>query len=286
MRSKYFRLLCAVTIMLMAIMACNIGAPGGSPVATLQPSETALAGQDGGPTATDSQPPTATATLEPAETATETLTPEPSLTPTFEVPVAEVNKQTNCRTGPSGAYDLVVALETGDKVEVVARDLGAGFVFIKSPKSPDQGCWVLQTNLTVTGNLTPLPAFTPPPSPTSAPGVIIQYKNVDTCKGNSYVRFTIKNIGSTQFRSAYVSVTNLKTKEKVEQTIDNFGQWVGCVLAQSISPLGVGQSGFIDSEIFQRGTPKGQKMQASFQVCVEQNLKGACVTQSLSFIAK
>ncbi len=282
MRSKHFRLLSAVTMILLSIMACNL--PGtDAPTATVEPSATSQE------IPTRAELPTDTATPQPTEetvTETPTLTVEPSVTPTAGVPIGKVNKEVNCRKGPGGAYDLVITFKVGDTVDVVARDLGAGFVFVKHPSEPDLGCWVLQTSLTIEGDLTPLPAFTPLASPTLAPNFTIAYKNIDKCKGNAYVRFIVTNTGSVQFRSAYIKVTNLKNKEVAEQVVNAFDIMTGCIVAQNIAPLKPGQVGNLQSPVFQKGSPAGQKMQAVFQLCVEQNLKGACVSQTLQFTAK
>ena len=284
MHSKHFRLLCAAVIMLTAMMACNLSSPGDS--ATLTPETATIQIGDEVPTPTETLLPTETATSTPAETETPTITPEPSLTPTPELPHAEVVNDVYCRAGPSGAYDLVVTLKGGDEVDVLARDLGAGYVFVSNPEDPEQGCWVTQNDLSIDGNLTPLPAFSPPPSPTLAPGFTITYKNIDKCKGNAYVRFIVVNTGSIGFRSAYIRVTNLKNQEVAEQVVNAFDIMTGCIVAQNIAPLSIGQTGNLQSPVFQKGNPQGQKMQAAFQLCTEQNLKGICVSQSLQFTAK
>lgn len=285
MRSKHFRLLCAVTMIMMAMLACNLGSPGGAP--TAEASATPQTEQ-AVPTVTATELLTATATLEPTEaaTATPTLTPEPSLTPTVDVPVAQVLKDAKCHTGPSGAYDVVLTLKADDTVKVLGRDLGGYFVFVENPNEPEQGCWVLQTSVTISGDLAPLPAFTAPPSPTLAPNFTIKYKNIDKCGANFFTRFIVVNTGSVGFRSAYVKVTNLKNNEVTEQSVLAFDLTVGCVVAQNITPLGVGQTGYLQSAVFQKVNPKGQKMRAVFQLCTEQFLKGACVNQVLEFVAK
>lgn len=281
MYSKYFRLLCVFMILLMATMACNLGAATDT---TATPIPTTVIGEDI-PTATDTEIPTETATLEPTLTPSETPNLEPTATPTVGMPVASVNKDTNCRMGPAGNYELVVALKAGDAVDVVARDLGAGFVFIQVADQPDQSCWVLESSLTITGDVTPLPAYTPPPSPTLAPNFTVKYKNTDTCKGDVYVRFIITNTGSSNFRSAYLRVTNLRTGEVAEQSVNAFDLMTGCIIAQNIAPLTVGSTGYLQSPEFKK-SPKGQKMRAAFQLCTEQFLKGSCATQSLEFTAK
>lgn len=78
-------------------------------------------------------------------------------------------------------------------------------------------------------------------------------------------------------------MTNPKSKEVAEQVVNAFDIMTGCIIAQNIAPLTPGLEGNLQSPVFQKGTPKGQKVQAVIQLCVEQNLKGACVTQTLQF---
>jgi hypothetical protein len=285
MRSKHFRLLCAVTIVLLASMACNLSIPSNSPTATPEASATEPPAQNI-PTVTAH--PTETATLEPTEdaTSTPTLTLEPSLTPTVALPVAKVIKEANCRIGPGGMYDLVLILKVGDTVEVIARDLGGGFVFVKNQNIAAEGCWILQTSLTISGNLTPLPAFTPLPSPTLTIDFTVKYKGIDSCHGFPFVRFIVVNTGGVNLGSAYIKATNLKTNESTEQSVNNFGLTAGCDFINDITHLAMGQTGYLQSEVFKKGLPKGQKMRAVFELCTEQNMKGACITQTLQFIAK
>src|SRR4051812_3178640 len=107
MYSTRFRFLCAAIIILMAMLACNMPfvLPAAPMTSTMTPA----------PAHTQTKATTESVTL------TETLTPEPSLvplTPTAEIPVAEVVKESNCRVGPGGAYDLVLTFKAGDKVEI------------------------------------------------------------------------------------------------------------------------------------------------------------------------
>jgi hypothetical protein len=268
MHSIRFRFLCALVTMTMAILACSM--PFAAPPAPVTATATMSA-----PTQTEAP----INTITPAVTATETLTPAPSLTPTAEIPLAEVVKESNCRIGPGGMYDLVLTFQAGDSVEIVARDLGGGFVFVKNLDNPEQMCWMLQNNLTISGNITPLPAYTPPPSPTLAPNFTIEFKNYDNCKG-VFARFIVVNTGNFGFRSAYVKVTNLKNKEVTEQAVNAFDLTVGCIVAQNIAPLGPGKTGYLQSDRFNKD-PRGQKLRAVFQLCTEQGLKGVCITKTL-----
>src|SRR5258706_3418997 len=93
---------------------------------------------------------------------------------------------------------------------------------------------MLGNRLKASGNLTPLPAFTPPPTPTLAPSFTVTYKKLDKC-GDVFVRFIVTNTGGFCFRSAYVKVTNLKNSEVTEKVTNTFDLTIDCVVAQSIS---------------------------------------------------
>ena len=102
-------------------------------------------------------------------TATETPLPEPSATSTPEAPKADVVRETNCRTGPAGNYDLVATYPVGQSLEVVAKDLGAGYWFVRNPEKPEEQCYLLAQNIRISGDTSVLPKFTPLASPTSMP---------------------------------------------------------------------------------------------------------------------
>jgi len=282
MQSKYFRIICAGTAVLMAVLACSTAdIPGGAkpatatgapkPAATLTLTLTTLPSE------------TLTPTLEITATITPTVGPSESATP--DVVLGQVNKQTNCRTGPGAIYDLVATYSAKTNLQIVAQDLGGGYIFVQNPANPTEACWIPAGNITTTADLSALPAYTPLPSPTASPSFTIQYKNMDKCKSNLFTRFVVVNTGSVPFRSAYVKVTNTKSNEVTQQAVNAFDMTVGCIVAKNIAPLGPGQTGYLQSELFQKN-PSGQKMHAVIQVCTEQALKGVCVTQTLDFIAK
>ena len=216
----------------------------------------------------------------PTVTATETLTPEPSTTSTPEIPKAEVNHQSNCRVGPGGNYDRVAIYEIGQKLEVVAQDLGNGFLFVRNPDKPEDQCYMLAQNLTITGDTSVLPKYTPQPSPTLAPEFAATFKKYDTCKGEEYAVFVVENVGSAVFRSAYIKITNPKLNKSVEAGLSAFDLHVGCVEAKDIWPLEVGGTGYVNSPPIT--WPKvGNKLQVFIMLCTEKGLKGSCPTQSI-----
>jgi hypothetical protein len=282
MLSIRFRFLYALVAILMATMACNMPfSSTPTPIVLPTIADTAA------PAPTETEPATETATLE--ATATLTPTPEPSLTETLEAaeaPTGKVSKETNCRKGPGSVYALVVTFQSGTTVQILARDLGGGYIYVQNQAKPEEGCWILESNVTVSGNLTPLPAFTPPATPTPAPDFTVTFKRFDACNGNPFAVFEVVNTGGFQFRSAYLRVTNLRTGEVTENSLNAFDVVVACVVAQNIAPLKPGGTGYLQSDKFKKIPGGGDKMRASFHLCTEQNLKGACTDKSLDFVKK
>jgi len=273
---RFFLVLLFLLGISIGLTACNL--PGSTPVVPATEEMTAMPVP---PTDTPLPSPTEMVTETPAPTATETLTPEPSATPTIAIPVAEVVRETNCRTGPAGNYDLVSIIAPGTQVEIIAADLGPEYYwYIRNPENPEQGCWLLAQNMKVAGDVSILPAFTPLPSPTQAPAITIAFKKFDTCKGSYFARFTVTNTGDIQFRSAYIRVTNTKTNEVTEQSLNAFDLTEGCIIAKNVAPLLPGQTGHLDSPPFKKD-PRGHRLAVVIMACTEQNLKGVCVTQTL-----
>lgn len=258
------------------LLACNMPSastpePTPEQATPIPPSETSPP--------TDTPAPSDTPT--PSLTPTETATPEPSATPTVQIPVAEVFRETNCRTGPAGNYGLVAVIAAGTMVEIIAQDLGAGYYwYIRNPENPEEGCWLLAQNATVAGDTSALPQFTPLPSPTKAPGFTVAFKNFDICKGGYFVRFSITNTGDVNFRSAYVKVTDTKTQEVREQSLNAFDLTEGCIVAINVAPLTPGKSAHVQSPTFNKD-PRNNRLNAVIMLCTEQNLRGTCVTQTL-----
>jgi hypothetical protein len=221
------------------------------------------------------------ATQTPTLTATETPAPEPSETATPEVPKAEVVRETNCRVGPAGNYELVATYQVGQKLDVVAKDLGAGYWFVANPEKPEEQCYLLAQNIKIEGDTSVLPKFTPPSSPTSAPYFNVSFKKFDTCKGADFASFIVENTGSIPFRSAYVKVTDQKANKSVEQALNAFDQFAGCVLAKNIAPLNSGGTGYVTSPSF-NWVVNRDKLRAVIMLCTEKDLKGICVTQTIN----
>jgi hypothetical protein len=111
----------------------------------------------------------------PIPTATITLTPSPS------IPMLTVSADTNCRSGPSKAYDYLGALLIGKSAEVVGKNTSTGYWIIKNPER-DGNCWLWGNYATVTGDTSKLQEFPIPATPTpSAAGAIKGLKANKLC---------------------------------------------------------------------------------------------------------
>jgi len=267
--------------MALVLSACNL--PGSRATSEVRlPAEQATANPAAvsESTATQTMPaeavPTGTATLTP----TQTRTPKPSATSTPEPPAAEVVRESNCRIGPGGIYKLVATYQVGQLLDVVARDLGGGYWFVQNPEKPEEQCYLLAQNIRISGETTALPKYTPPASPTAAPYFELSFKKFDSCQGEDFALFVVKNVGSIPFRSAYIKVTNQKTGKSVEQALNAFDLRVKCVLAKNIAPLNPGESGYVYSPPF-KWKGHSETLRAVIMICTEKNLKGACITQTI-----
>ncbi len=93
----------------------------------------------------------------------------PTITPTYSVPMLNVNETTNCRTGPGQNYKIITSFATGASVEIAGRYPTNNYWIVKIPGS-DETCWMWGDYSTATGSYWVVPSVTPPP--TSAPSSV------------------------------------------------------------------------------------------------------------------
>lgn len=284
MKTTHLRMVSLLAVFVLLMQGCHL--PGGAP-----PQTAATATQEAAEVATSTPlpptetPPPPTETHTPTPAATETPTLEPSATPTEVPPVAEVARESNCRIGPAGGYDLVATYQAGKILNIIARDLGGGFVFVQNPDRPEEQCYILENNIKISGGIAALPQITPPPSPTAAPNFTVEFRKFDTCKDRYFADFIVVNTGSVQFRSAYVKVTDQRQNKFVEKSMLAFDLMEQCIVARNISPLLPGGTGYAQSDYY-KWDPRPNKQTAIIMLCTEQGLKGACVTKVLEFRGK
>ncbi len=108
--------------------------------------------------------PTATPTMIGGPTATPSRTPTP-------VPVlAEIfGNPTNLRTGPGMDFDVLAELQPGLMLPIIGRWLGYDWYLVAWADGPDGKAWVYAPLVIVRGDITTVPAVTPPAPPTVDP---------------------------------------------------------------------------------------------------------------------
>lgn len=126
----------AITVMMLAILACNL--PAQKPV-------------------TEATAPTLTSQP------TEASTSAPAFTPTPSTPTVSVSTATNCRTGPDPSYSLVLTFQPGATAPVVGKYSASNYWVITTPTGGT--CWLWGAYATVQGNTSTLAEIAPPPLP-------------------------------------------------------------------------------------------------------------------------
>jgi uncharacterized protein YgiM (DUF1202 family) len=151
------KLLFGICMLALAMLACNVSVNAPAQPAGVPSSAAATTDINAALTL-------AVATLQAAST--------PTVPPPAGPPTVTVSSPTNCRTGPSAAYDLVMTLQPGVSAEVVGKDTPDNYWIITVPGGGSQTCWLWGQYATVIGDTSKLPEAVPPPlppSPTPAP---------------------------------------------------------------------------------------------------------------------
>jgi len=224
-------------------------------------------------------------TFTPSLTTTSSFTPPAVFTLTPEVPMVIVSVQTNCRSGPGKAFDILGILNVGQSAEVVGRSVYNDNWIIKLPSNPAITCWLWGQYATVVGNSTGLPAFTPPASPTPEALFNVVYFSTESCAWGTYaIKFLITNTGSLTWESNKVVVTDLVTSETKEASWDNFPNYndTGCALVSADLNLDAGKAGYTTALAFS-SNPAGHNVMAVIRACSLDGLAGTCLDKSITF---
>lgn len=268
-----------------------------SPGPTLSPSPGILS-----PTATSplpsltpsltSTPETPTLTSTPSSTATPTLTFTPTLTLTLPytttplVPLITVSVPTNCRTGPGIVYPRVGALLVGEVAQVIARNAQGNYWYIRNPDRPGGYCWLWGQYATVTGNISALPIYTPPPSPTPtftatpSPSFDMEYAGLESCVG-WWADFRIRNTGLVAFRSISITIRDAATGVVLAVSTNDFTDRDGCK-SSTQDILRAGETLIVSSPEL-RYDPSGHRMRVTITLCSRVGQNGWCATKSMTF---
>ncbi len=164
MVANHRRILMAAGIIGLVVLACNYPRPA---VPTQDMSGTAAADTLGALETGDALPqPAASGAFTPAPIGSGTI---PAVTlPPSENPL--VIQDALCWVGPGNQYEVVSAVRAGTTVQLLGRGTIPGWFIIRNPIYQDP-CWVPTADLQVSPNvdLSGLPYFSPPPTPTLTP---------------------------------------------------------------------------------------------------------------------
>lgn len=216
---------------------------------TLQISQLETAAAGGGAPA----PQATTDPGQPAATQAPTDTPTITLTFTPSIPLVSVSTNTNCRRGPSVAFDIVTTINVGQPVEVL-KTFSNSYAVVKNPNGSGD-CWLfLQYANTTDFSAYALAAATQPPTPTNtatptpevvwdgnwnmyangaAIGVIDVNESGNSLSGSfaySGSNFTFSltlNSAKTVATGSYTNTTAVYTRPLVWQIKKNTNQFIG-----------------------------------------------------------
>jgi hypothetical protein len=235
---------------------------------------------------------TPSATFTATHTATETPTLMSLFTPTPEVALITVSVATNCRNGPGKVYDYEGALLIGETTQVLARDPSGEYWYARNPDSSGADyCWIWGKYATLSGNISILPVYTPPPTPTATftplptftgtgPGsFFVSYSGLDTCTGEWWVDVKITNNGTVTYRSLDVIVKDMQTSVTIEALADEFTDHDGCNKTVIRDVLGPGDTHILSGPRFNYN-PSGHLLKVTLILCPQEDQKGICAKQN------
>jgi len=279
------------TAFLLPLLACNLmfSTPGSNPISssTKEPqeqidqavsqtfdSQTQVAGEvQGTLTAMSSSTP-----------AKPTDTPSPTITFTPQIPRVSVTTETNCRSGPGAPYDILGVLPVGESAEVVGRNASGDTWIIHLPSNPAILCWLWGYYATVSGDISHLSVYDPPPSPTPAPGFIITHTGTTYYSGWIVwsVDVTVQNNGSITWQSNRVVVKDDTSGTSLNGVPENKFAVPpgGPITSEDLTPGEIG--GIFAAPLHY--DPAGHHLTVTITLCTLDSLAGACVSKVISFV--
>lgn len=222
-------------------------------------------------------------TFTPVLTPTFSPSPTETLTPTPNYPRVTLGADSNCRSGPGLAYEILGLVKAGQTAEIVGQDVGQGYWIIRLPSNPVVLCWIWRASATVTGNAGGAPIFTPQPTPTETIDFLLTYDSLNLCSGNYALKFKIVNDSRVTWESDQVNVTDQTTNVTTTINRNNFTDYEGCNLVANDSNLAPGETGFTLSNSYPYN-PAGHSFKATLQLCSTDGQVGTCAVNTITFI--
>ncbi len=224
------------------------------------------------------QNPTETPTLQPTATSEFTATPD-KVTLTL-------SKDTYCRNGLFAKSPNVTLMTVGQTYDVVAVDPNNQAYYVVEPNHTFTNCWVWGEFATVTGNLTSLPVYTPQPLPTPTrtatvgPDFTVSYLGMETCSGNYYLRFFIKNNGSKTWEALQINMLDNTINGTTTYNNTVFVDYSGCAAGITESDLAPGEASNVAAQI--TTNPTGHSVTATIILC-QTDASGGCNPKIITF---
>lgn len=231
-----------------------------------------------------------TATFTPTITFTATL--PPTQAPTTAPVTLTTNGNVHCRKGASTTFPSITIIPAGTVVEVIARNPGNDFFYVRAAESETGACWIWGQYASLNGDSNTLPVFTPVPTPlptatnTPPPTAVFtaQFTGLTACTtapgSDLAANFLITNTGALTLQSVRIKSSALN-----EHSSNSFRWWSGGGLYAVKSEIAKGDSMTVstcDPGGF-KSDPKGSEITAEITICTLDDLKGACGTQTVVF---
>jgi hypothetical protein len=223
-------------------------------------------------------------TFTPSLTPTPSYTPTPTFTFTPAVPLVSVSVQTNCRSGPGTAYDVLGIVNVGQTAEVVGRSASSDNWIIKLPSNPAITCWLWGFYAAVVGDTSGLPVITPPPTPTPVPAFTFSYRFWGVGPGYQCLLFDVTNSGELTWESYSLSLhdtTHGDTGTRSSNEFINYDSW--CSPIETLLDLTPGEAGTTSVIMHMIHDPSGDHFDAVLTLCSQNGLAGNCLTKSITF---
>jgi len=233
-------------------------------------------------------PEPATPTLE--NTPTSDFTPTASSTPEPTVPMVTFRVGSNCRTGPSTAYEPpVTTLAEGTRAEIKGRNSNSSWWYVQVAGRSTQ-CWVFGDNVNVQGDTSGIPVIQPPPVPITAtftpkPDINFDpsFDNIHECGGEPFAIFEIDNTGEEEFESMSLKIEDTDDDEEIYSGSSDspFMDAADLCPSDGEDTLDDDDTAWVGGNI--DNGEAGNDGEATITLCTEEGLKGVCVTETVEF---
>jgi len=259
-----------VSTLLTFVSACNL------------PHPVAVSGEN-------PHPPTATVDVQ-TQVAGTVAASTPAVTPTITftitpiAPMVSVSLQTNCRTGPGTAYDILGIMDVGQIAEVIGRSAAGDNWIIRLPSNPAIVCWLWGYYASVSGDTSGLTVYATPPTPTPATAFTFSYHFWGVGPGYQCLLFDVTNTGSVTWESYTLSLhdtTHGDTGSGSGNEFISYDNWCGPTV--TLLDLTPGETGTASAIMHMVHDPHGDHFEATLTLCSQNGLTGNCLTKSITF---